>query len=237
MRKALLGELTAHITGGTDGSGGGTGPVVVLLHGFGAPGTDLVPLAGELEVGPEFRFVFPMAPHALENGPADSVGRAWWMIDMAALQVAVMTRNYAGLVSNEPDGLASARAALESLLSAVDNDLSRGAPVYLGGFSQGAMLATDVVLRSERPFAGLVVLSGMLLARNTWTALAPRHAGLRVFQSHGTSDPVLPFPVAEELHQELARAGLPVDWHAFSGGHGIPRSVLTALSRFLIQKE
>src|SRR5215212_3874631 len=116
MRKLTLGELTAHVTGGPDGNGGGSGPVVVLLHGFGAPGTDLVSLASEATVGKNVRFVFPMAPVALEPGPSDRVGRAWWMIDMIALQMAVTTRSFDALVRNEPQGLSEARRALESML-------------------------------------------------------------------------------------------------------------------------
>ena len=45
MREIQLGGLRTRVTGGTDGKGGGNGPLVVLLHGFGAPGNDLVPLA------------------------------------------------------------------------------------------------------------------------------------------------------------------------------------------------
>src|SRR5580704_2280770 len=44
MKLVKLGDLDARVTGGSDREGGGDGPVVVLLHGFGAPGDDLVPL-------------------------------------------------------------------------------------------------------------------------------------------------------------------------------------------------
>ena len=66
MRQLKLGTLTAHVTGGTDRDGGGAGPVVVLLHGYGAPGTDLVPLWRELAVPHEVRFVFPEQGQRLE---------------------------------------------------------------------------------------------------------------------------------------------------------------------------
>ena len=59
MRTTTLGQLTVHLTGGTDREGGGDGPLVVLLHGFGAPGTDLVPLWRELRAPPGTRFAFP----------------------------------------------------------------------------------------------------------------------------------------------------------------------------------
>lgn len=232
MRKTTFGELRAHVVG-ADGDGAGTGPIVVLLHGFGAPGTDLVGLAQEIPAPPGTRFVFPMAPITLERGPEDYVGRAWWMIDMAVLQVAVLTRSYDVLVRSEPEGLARAREAVIGLLDRVQDELGRDAPLFIGGFSQGAMLSTDVVLRTDRAFAGLIVLSGTLIAEAEWTARAPARRGLPVFQSHGREDPILPFTVAEMLRERLRAAELSVEWHAFSGGHGIPRELLGDLGAFL----
>lgn len=233
MRKIPLGKLVAHVTGGSDGDGGGGGPVVVLLHGFGAPGTDLVPLAQAIPVDRAVRFVFPMAPLALETGPEDYVARAWWMIDMLALTTAVSTRRYDELASHEPAGLAEARGALETLLDAVEKELSPGAPVFLGGFSQGAMLATDTVLRGTRKLDGLIVLSGSLICQADWSSLASARSGLRVFQSHGRSDPILPYSIAEQLRDMLSARGVAVQFHSFSGGHGIPSDVLSALGAFI----
>src|SRR4051812_9883368 len=82
MREVQLGTLKARISGGTDREGAGAGPVVVLLHGYGAPGTDLVSLGRELAVPSDVRFVFPEGPLDLGFGGA----RAWWPIDMARLQ-------------------------------------------------------------------------------------------------------------------------------------------------------
>ena len=89
MREESLGGLRVRLTGGTDREGGGNGPLVVLMHGFGAPGTDLVPLARVLDVPREVRFAFPEAP--LDLGPEAMNGRAWWRIDMARMQRAMMT--------------------------------------------------------------------------------------------------------------------------------------------------
>ena len=55
-------------------------------------------------------------------------------------------------------------------------------------------------------------------------------AGLPVVQSHGRSDPVLAYQLAEELHRELESAGLDVQFLPFAGGHGIPNSALDALA-------
>ena len=59
MRMAQIGGLTVRLTGGIDGERGGTGPAVILLHGFGAPGNDLAPFADVLNITIGTRFVFP----------------------------------------------------------------------------------------------------------------------------------------------------------------------------------
>lgn len=235
MPKLQLGELTAQLVGGTDGDGGGEGPIVILMHGFGAPGTDLVPLASELRTRDAVRFLFPAAPLGLEPGPFDQVGRAWWRIDREALEVAILTRRYEELVRHTPAGLSDARRTVDSLLGQLSEELGSNAPVFLGGFSQGAMLATDTVLRSDRLFAGLIVLSGALICEMDWSALASSRAGLPVFQSHGQVDPILPFPAAERLRDTLTAGGLSVEFRSFPGGHGIPGEVLRALGSFIDQ--
>ena len=235
MRKIVLGELQAHLTGGSDGAGGGSGPLVVLLHGFGAPGTDLLPLAGEVAAPPNVRWLFPMAPLVLDPSLAETAApRAWWNIDMVELQVAAMTGQFATLLERKPAGLDEAREQLTALLDAAERELGvTPERVILGGFSQGAMLATDTVLRSKRPFAGLAILSGTVLTKTDWQALASARSGLPVLLSHGRADPILPFSVAEELRDLLTGCGLQVDWLPFSGGHGIPGPVLSRLTALL----
>ncbi len=234
MRKLQLGELSAHVTGGADGHGDGDGPVLVLLHGFGAPGTDLVPLAEELQLPDSMRCVFPMAPLLLETGaPESRAARAWWLIDLATRQRAAMTGQFDALADEDPDGLDSARSLLESLLQAVETELSaRPEQIVLGGFSQGAMLATETVLQGARPFAGLAILSGTLIRQKRWRELAPKRRELPVFMSHGMADPILPFVLAEQLEELLRGAELAVDFTPFSGGHGIPSLVLQRLGAF-----
>jgi len=227
MRELKLGTLNAHVTGGTDREGGGTGPVVVLLHGYGAPGTDLVPLWRELAVPREVRFVFPEAPIELDFG-----GRAWWPLDMARLQDRFSQAAVERLITEVPPGIDSARDALIELLAVLERDFgARPEQTVIGGFSQGAMLATDTVLRTSRAFAGLAILSGTLISHEEWLPLLPARQGLPVLQSHGRADPVLPFELAERLRTEFVAAGMPVEFVAFNGGHGIPSGVLDALTR------
>jgi len=219
------------LAGGDDGHGGGDGLMVVLLHGFGAPGTDLVPLSLELGAGAQLRFAFPEAPLAL-----DALGdaRAWWMVDLVELQAALAAGRERDLSATVPEGLELSRSAVIAMLDDLETQLGvRSEQVVLGGFSQGAMLACDVALRDARPLRGLLLMSTTMLAQCQWEPLMPSRAGLPVLQSHGRFDPLLPFSIAKRLRDALSEAGLAVRWTPFDGGHEIPRSVLAAADRYL----
>ena len=210
--------------------------LVVLCHGFGAPGEDLVPLAPELcRQRPELesaRFLFPAAPLSL-GWTGTGEGLAWWMIDVERL----MAGGTSELRAEVPKGLPKARRMLRELVDVATRQA--GLPLsrtVLGGFSQGAMLATDVALRLEEAPAGLCVLSGTPIAEAEWRRLAPARRGLGVLQTHGRQDPLLPFSLAEALRDLLAGAGMEVDFRAFDDGHTIPPEALGALGDFLARR-
>ncbi|HWM88063.1 MAG TPA: hypothetical protein VNO33_19555 [Kofleriaceae bacterium] len=230
MRVVNLGGLAVRITGGDDGSGGGDGPVVVLLHGFGAPADDLIPLGGVLGApGSRIRFAFPAAPLTLPG--MWGAGRAWWMIDISRFE-RVASGDIRQLSDEVPEGMAEASERVAAMLDEL-GPLLGADRIALGGFSQGAMLACDVALRNRRPLAGLVLMSGMLLCRAEWLPLMAERRGLPVFQSHGIQDPLLPFVLAGDLRDAMRAAGLDVDWIEFPGGHEIPPQVLAGASGFL----
>ncbi|MCS6897283.1 MAG: hypothetical protein NZM29_04860 [Nitrospira sp.] len=234
MKVITLGGLRIRLTGGSDRRGGGNGPLVILLHGFGAPGDDLVPLSEAIKAPASTRWLFPEGPLSLDWGVGDS--RAWWIIDFARIQEDRAAGRIRDLSGEVPQGLALARERLLTFLK----DLPGQLPIdfrqtVIGGFSQGAMLTCDAVLHTDYPFAGLVQLSGNLLAESVWQPLVSRRKGLRVFQSHGTSDDILPLVGAERLRDFLAHAGLLVEWHRFRGGHEIPESVLRQLGLFFAE--
>jgi phospholipase/carboxylesterase len=103
----------------------------------------------------------------------------------------------------------------------------------LGGFSQGAMLSLDVALHRPTPPAGLILMSGTLLAESVWKPRLNQLAGVPVLQSHGRHDPLLPFSIACALRDELRAAGAKLDWVEFAGGHEIPPVVLDGVTRLL----
>lgn len=201
---------------------------VVLLHGFGAPGDDLVSLAGAIDA--PVRFVFPEAP--LELGGLYGDSRAWWLLDLARLEEELRRGTPRDRRTEIPDGLPAARAQVMRLLDQVTSRLPTS-KLVLGGFSQGAMLALDVALHRDTRPDGLILMSGTLVAESEWEPRMPKLAGVPVLQSHGRADGLLPFAVAEALRDKLRAVGAQVEWHDFVGGHEIPMAVIAAATTFL----
>jgi phospholipase/carboxylesterase len=211
---------------------------VVLCHGYGAPGDDLVSLASEViraapELDERLRFVFPEAPLALSAlGPWDS--RAWWPLDESVLDAAITRGSPIETVRDAPAELPGLRETLFQMLA--DLEHAEGIPVsrvVLGGFSQGAMLATDIALRLPISPAGLCVFSGTLLNADEWTLLAPARRGMPTLVCHGRQDPLLSFRTAEALRDLLARAGVAVEFVPFDGPHTISPEGFTTFVAFL----
>ncbi len=227
-----LAGLTTHVVGPTDAK-----TTVVLLHGFGAPGDDLVSLASYLQrgAGVTARFVFPEAPIELGGLYGDS--RAWWRLDLAKLEADLRSGAVRDRRTEVPEGLPEVRAQLSRWLDELCTKLSFGADeVVLGGFSQGAMLALDVALHRPAPPAGLILMSGTLLAESEWSPRMASLKGVPVMQSHGKHDTLLPFSIAELLRDQLIAAGAVVDWQPFAGAHEIPPPVLAAAAKLLLAR-
>jgi phospholipase/carboxylesterase len=205
------------------------GPVIVLLHGYGADQNDLAPLCQYIEAPAATNWLFPNAPIEVALGPSMS-GRSWFPIDTQAIQEAAMRGGHRDMSRAAPPEFADARDLVANMLEAYDVPLSR---VLIGGFSQGAMIATEVALTAAVAPAGLAILSGTLIDRERWAEQAARRTGLRFFQSHGRVDPLLSFEAAQELHTLLSDAGLVGQWQPFDGQHEIPARVLHELGTYI----
>ena len=237
MKLEKLGDLNCRVVQNIDES---EKPelVVILCHGFGAPGTDLVPLGPELlsarpQLGETTRIIFPEAPLA---PPELYGGRAWWPLDVEQLQRAIELGEFRNLRNDHPPGLSEARAKLISVVEAVQGQtglpLSR---IVLGGFSQGAMLTTDVALRLEERPAALCIWSGTLLCEDEWRELASKRGPLRVLQSHGKTDPILPFEAATWLRDLFADSEFDGEFIEFPGIHTIPQEALVRFADLLVE--
>ena len=202
--------------------------VVILCHGFGAPPTDLVPIAAEfISLGgamADVVYVFPAAP--IELDPLfDS--RAWWHIDMEKLQQLMMAGETREMKGESPEFLPERRASIIKVIDDCRETYSLpSSKIILGGFSQGSMLSTDVALHYEQLLGGLIVWSGSLINEATWTRQAKEQSSLTVVQSHGRLDPILPMTGAEDLRSMLQETGHTVRFCEFAGQHSIPQDAI-----------
>ena len=141
-----------------------------------------------------------------------------------------------------PTELPSESERIENLIDAIgeQHGLERS-QILLGGFSQGAMLATDVALRlagngPNAGLGGLVAWSGTLLAQPRWQQfVAKGQEGLNVVQSHGRLDPVLPYAGAENLREFLEKAGHQVEFLPFDGMHQIVEPAIESTAARILE--
>jgi len=89
------------------------------------------------------------------------------------------------------------------------------------------MLATHLALFLPEDLApsALVVWSGVLINENEWRGVVANRKGLKVLQSHGTSDQILPYVMAEWLRDFFQENGLQTSFFPFDGAHTIPFSI------------
>jgi phospholipase/carboxylesterase len=176
-------------------AGGRPRRLVILLHGLGADGNDLIGLQqywGRLV--PDAEFIAPNAPFPCDGAPW---GYQWFSVQDRSL----------------PAILAGVRAAAPALDAFIDQevkkrDLSDG-DLALVGFSQGTMMALYVGLRRAAAAAGIVGYSGRLVAEDLLASeLRSRPPVLLV---HGTDDPVVPFSSLAHAEAALKGEGVPVE--------------------------
>lgn len=198
---------------------------IVFLHGYGANGADLFSLADDLSWSDRENWYFPDAPIEVPLGPQFS-GRAWFPIPLRELQEGVDYSNAT------PPGLDKAVNHVKNILATLPHS-----KLVLGGFSQGAMLATQVALTDPSRFLGLAILSGTLVHADVLKKAAAKakeaNQALPIFQSHGVMDPVLPFEGAVKLNNLLNECGWDGGLLSFRGGHEIPPSVVRELKSYL----
>lgn len=194
---------------------------VVLLHGFGADASDLFPLADYLDPEGNWTFYVPDAPLEVPIGP-QWMGRGWFPISLRDLEVGV------DFTQVRPPGLDQSTNAVSDLIFHLNSK-----KLVLGGFSQGAMVATEIALTQPDYVAGLILLSGTLLDEPGWKKKASALKGKKILQSHGQNDQVIPFASSQRLHELLKSGGAEIEWIPFGGAHEIPVPVLKRAQAFL----
>jgi phospholipase/carboxylesterase len=187
-------------------SGGKAAYLVILLHGVGANGNDLISLARAWrKILPKAEFVVPNAPFPCDYAPD---ARQWFSLqDRAPEKLLAGVREAGAILDRFFDELLASRQLDDARLA-------------LAGFSQGAATALYAGLRRQTQIAGIVAFSGAL----------PGGEGLRsdirskppVLLVHGEADDAVPFQSMANAKAALEAAGVPVTAVARPGlGHAI----------------
>ncbi len=167
--------------------------LVVLCHGVGADGHDLIDLATTWRAAvPHAAFLAPHAPEPYDGGPH---GRQWF--SLADRTPSVL---YAGAQRTAPALDATIDAELTRLGLAADD-------VAIMGFSQGAMMTLHCGLRRHPVPRGLLAFSGALLATPELAQDCVGHPPTLLV--HGEADPVVPFARALQTDSALTALGIP----------------------------
>ncbi|WP_439816698.1 alpha/beta hydrolase [Zavarzinia sp. CC-PAN008] len=198
-------------------AGGRPDSPVVLVHGYGADGNDLIELAPHWgRMLPGTAFVAPHAPEPCEQSP---MGRQWF-----------------GIMRAGPNWMTGARRAAPILEAFVEGERQRLGltpdRVALVGFSQGTVMSLQVALRQEEPYAAVVGFSGALAEPETVAAETTSRPP--VLLVHGDQDPMIPVGAVHAATAALARAGVSVQFHICQGlGHSIDQDGLHLAGQFL----
>lgn len=213
----LSGPMLAPANGGVPDS------AVILLHGYGSDGNDLIGLA------PHWQHLLPgalfISPNAPEQISPNMSGFQWFAIDWTP----------ENRVANRQAGVQKARPVLEEFL----NDLWSQTGItpertILGGFSQGAMMAlhTGLSLPKDQQLMGVIGVSGAFLQPENFGS--PELAKPPVCLVHGDMDEVVDPNLSADANRILSDEKFAVHYHVSRGvGHGISPDGLDFMTKFI----
>lgn len=195
--------------------------LVVLVHGYGANGDDLLGLADPL--GPHLEGTAFVAPDAPEPCGGNPFGFQWFPIPRFDGSTEAQARQ----------GLADAADDLNAFLDARLAEEGLGPEALaLFGFSQGAMMSLHIAPRRAQAMAGVVACSGRLIAPERLETEA--RVKPPVLLMHGDRDDVVPFDEMSRAGDALVQAGFDTYGHVMKGsGHGIAPDGLGVALQFL----
>lgn len=192
-------------------------PLIILLHGVGSNEKDLFSFA---ELLPDnYTVIAARAPITLSKGRY-----AWYQVDFSTGKP---------VFSFEQEE--KSRDIIIDFVEQMKEKYATGnSPVYLCGFSQGAIMSYSVALTRPGLVNGIAIMSGRLLEEiKPLIAAKEKIAGLKIFISHGTNDGTLPVQYAQQARAYLQSQGIDPVYKEYTEGHGINSSMLNDLIKWL----
>jgi phospholipase/carboxylesterase len=188
---------------------------IILLHGVGSNESDLFSLADKLPR--DFYVIAPRAQFSLGAGRY-----AWYNVDFSTGQP----------VFDKAQEISS-REVIRKFIAQVKQKYQVD-EVYLGGFSQGAIMSFSVGLTNPKEVKGIISLSGRLLVEIRPTIIKNDDVQqLKVFLAHGVLDNTLRVQFAREAKLYLDNLGVQLSYHEYDMGHQINEVELKDLNDWL----
>lgn len=212
MAEKLSGPMLAPTSGTTK-------KLMVLLHGYGSDGNDLISLGTFWRDRlADTMFVAPNAPQPCDINPA---GYQWFPVD--GNDLATSWRN----------GAASAGPVIKQFLQDLWAETGLEAKdTLLVGFSQGAMMALDVGLSIDETLMGIIAFSGGLVAPEEVGELVKSRPPVCLL--HGAEDDIVPVRMSVVSSEALKKQGLDVTIHISPGaGHMIAPDGIEIANEFI----
>ena len=189
----------------------GGNPLLLLLHGYGSTEADLFGLASFLD--DRLAIASARAPYAHPGG-----GRAWYSLEITER----------GMRQNLVEA-GHSRLAIANFIGQLRR-AHAPSKLFLGGFSQGAMMSCSVALAEPSLVDGVVLMSGAL-----WPAgnSQPSAALPPFIVTHGTLDDTLPVARGRALRDHLLGLGAQVAYHEYAMSHEISEACLEDVNAWL----
>ena len=195
-------------------------PLLVLLHGVGSNERSMAALAPMLD--PRLLVISARSPIAL--GPD---AYAWFHVQFTP-QGPVIDRDEAAA------GWAHVARFVDEAVQAYGADPARA---YVGGFSQGGIMALAALLAAPERIAGAICMSGRLLPEVLPHAAEPEALrGRHALVVHGTADEKLGVHFARSAREQLARFPITLDYHELPMSHTITPESIAVVSDWLAER-
>lgn len=199
-------------------SAGKPAQLVILLHGLGSDGRDLISLAPHFaHTLPQAAFVSPDAPFRCDMAP---IGYQWFSLQEWTPESILK-------------GVQTAAPILESFIAAQCEACDVPAEkVALIGFSQGTMMSLYTGLRYPEKLAGVLGYSGALVTEDNTDLESLQKIPVRLI--HGEADTVVPVSAYTHARQALEGWGFDVSGYTTPGlMHGIDPAGIESGAAFL----
>jgi phospholipase/carboxylesterase len=200
---------------------------VIVLHGLGADGYDLMPVIDALRLPPSarIRFVFPHAPVRPVTINGGYPMRAWY--DVFETDIA----RRADIV-----GVQASHGQVEALIQREESRGIDSKRIIVAGFSQGGAIALYTGVRHATPLAGIIALSTYLIGADRLASEAsPENKAVPILMAHGTDDPVVKLEWGAASRDRLQAEGYAVSWHEYVMGHAICQEEIGAIRMFVVK--